>query len=321
MTRRLMACAVAAALLACPVAAQQRFTSRAEGVRVDVLVTDGSRRVGNLVAEDFELRDNGVLQRITRVDVEPQSPLSVICVFDASASVAGSRLRELVEAVRALIGRLRDPDRVAIVSFATHVSLPLTLTTEHDRARDAIDGLRAAGLTALRDATFAGLALRDTAPTRTLLLIFSDGDDTASWLPASRVVESAKRTDIVIYAVRVPEQGLVLVDPAVIGSPVPGGRYGQAPGTLKPQPFALKQDQHAKFLDEVTAETGGRVLRLEADKDLTPTFTSILGEFRDRYVLSYVPAGVDTPGWHELNVKVKAKSVKVTARRGYVVVP
>ena len=80
MTRRLLSCALAAAILAGPIAAQQRFTSRVEGVRVDVLVTDGSRRVGNLRADDFELRDNGVLQRITRVDLEPQTPLSVICV-------------------------------------------------------------------------------------------------------------------------------------------------------------------------------------------------------------------------------------------------
>jgi VWFA-related protein len=305
-------CTVMIALLIAPIEGQQRFTSRAEAVRVDVLITDGTRRVGNLTADDFEVRDNGVVQRVTQIDVEHLMPVNVICVFDASASVAGARLRELVSAGRALIDRLRDIDRIAVVSFATHVGLPLRLTTEHDRARDAIAGLSAAGQTALRDATFAGLALRDADQTRTLLLIFSDGDDTASWLAAPRVLESARRTDAVVYAVRASDPEAILLN----GPTFPGSRYGQPTGTLRPPPSA-PPDQHAKFLDLVTAETGGRVFRLDTDKDLTKAFTAILGEFRDRYVLSYTPIGVDTPGWHELSVRVKGKSVKVTARRGY----
>ena len=47
------------------------------------------------------------------------------------------------------------------------------------------------------------------------------------------------------------------------------------------------------------------------------TFIQTLAEFRDRYVLSYSPAGVAPTGWHRLEVKLKTKSGKVTARRGY----
>jgi hypothetical protein len=54
-----------------------------------------------------------------------------------------------------------------------------------------------------------------------------------------------------------------------------------------------------------------------SNKDLHATFAETLAEFRDRYVLSYTPTGVSTTGWHRLEVKLKGKSGKVTARRGY----
>ena len=74
MTRRLVVALIAAALPALlpsgPILASQKqsFSSRTLGVRVDVLVTDGRNPVGGLSAPDFELRDNGVVQRIEVVD-------------------------------------------------------------------------------------------------------------------------------------------------------------------------------------------------------------------------------------------------------------
>jgi VWFA-related protein len=67
----------------------------------------------------------------------------------------------------------------------------------------------------------------------------------------------------------------------------------------------------------VTEETGGRALFASTDVDLRSAFAQTLDEFRNRYVLSYTPTGVATTGWHRLDVKLKAKKGKVTARRGY----
>ena len=66
----------------------QRFRSGTIGVRVDVLVTDGGRLVRGLAADDFELRDDGVVQAVSEVELE-QIPLNLILVFDTSGSVAG----------------------------------------------------------------------------------------------------------------------------------------------------------------------------------------------------------------------------------------
>lgn len=67
----------------------QTFSSRAVGVRVDVMVTDGRTSVGGLTAADFELRDNGVLQTVQLLD--STEPINVVLAFDVSASAGGER--------------------------------------------------------------------------------------------------------------------------------------------------------------------------------------------------------------------------------------
>ena len=176
--------------------AAQQFKSGTVGVRVDVLVTNGQQLVRGLQASDFELRDEGVLQAVSQVDIE-EIPLNLILVFDTSGSMAGQRLQSLLEASRSLLDALREHDRVALLSFSSRVRLLAPLTTSREQIRGALATLTARGATSLRDAAFAGLALREADPGRTLLLIFSDGADTSSWLKTPGVLESARRTDAV----------------------------------------------------------------------------------------------------------------------------
>jgi Ca-activated chloride channel homolog len=282
----------------------QRFKSGIIGVRVDVLVTHGKELVRGLTARDFELRDEGVLQNVSEIEVE-QIPLNLILAFDTSGSVAGDRLRSLVQAGQSLLDRLRPDDRVALVSFATRVRLLAPLTPSRQQIQGAFATLAAQGATSLRDAAFAALALRDADPVRTLVLIFSDGADTASWLGSSAVIEAAKRTDTVVYAVAIAEQRSAYAISA----------KSRTSGIV--QRTVITVEEAGKFLDHLTEETGGRVMFANSNKDLRATFTQTLAEFRDRYVLSYTPTGVSPTGWHRLDVKLKGKSGKVTARRGY----
>ena len=93
MTRRLAVALIAAALpLSGPSLASQKqaFSSGALGVRVDVLVTDGSKPVAGLTASDFELRDNGVVQTIDVLDAS-DVPVNAVLALDTSASTAGQR--------------------------------------------------------------------------------------------------------------------------------------------------------------------------------------------------------------------------------------
>ena len=301
MTRLLVACALTLGIVITgPSVRAQRFRSGTIGVRVDVLVTHGQELVRGLNATDFELRDEGVLQKVSEIEVE-QIPLNLILAFDTSGSVAGARLHSLVQAGQSLLDRLRPDDRVALVSFATRVRLLATLTPSRQQIRGALAVLSAQGATSLRDAAFSALAMRDADPGRTLVLVFSDGADTASWLRPSAVIEAAKRTDAVVYAVAIAEQRAVY---QLGGRGITGVKVTTV-------------EEAGKFLEHLTEETGGRVMFSNSNKDLLATFTQTLAEFRDRYVLSYTPTGVSPTGWHRLDVKLKGKSGKVTARRGY----
>lgn len=108
-----------------PAPQQPRFTVRTDAVQVDVLVTHKGRTVSGLTADDFEVRDEGVLQRVEVVAAEA-SPLNIIYVVSTGgggareslrAKLATSNVRILVRAVEASLQTLRADDRVAFLSF------------------------------------------------------------------------------------------------------------------------------------------------------------------------------------------------------------
>ena len=263
-----------------PSAQQPTFSARREAVRVDALVTDRGKVVTGLGPGDFEIRDNGVLQTIDLVSFQ-QIPLNVFLAFDASASVSGERLKHLQTAGHALLDRLAKDDRSALLTFSHTVLLREALTGEAARVRKAITGVQPSGDTALIDGAYAAITLDPLDGGRNLLLVFSDGLDTASWLTPEGVLDSAKRSDFVVYGV------------------------------------SSRGPEDAKFLEDLTELTGGATLKIESTKDLSAAFLKILDEFRQRYLISYSPTGVASGGWHRLEVRVKGRRVTVKSRAGY----
>lgn len=122
MTRLVRAWVALAAALPIGTAAQQKFRSGVDVVRVDVLATENRAPLGNLSASDFELRDSGVVQTVQSADLE-SLPLSVIFVLDTSGSVAGSKMWNLNAAMDALLNGLREGDRAALVTFSHRIWL------------------------------------------------------------------------------------------------------------------------------------------------------------------------------------------------------
>jgi VWFA-related protein len=294
-----------------PAQAPPRYASGTAAVRVDVLVTVGNRPMTGLQASDFALRDNGVLQRITDVSQE-QLPLNVFCVLDVSGSVTGRPLARLKDATASLFGTLRDRDRAALVTFADRLVLHSPLTGDTNRLRALLDGMQAGGYTSFLDAAFAGLALREADDGRALMLLFSDGEDTASWLRARPVIEVARRTDVVIYPVTIKRPSPILTP--TVTSVNPGSPFTVKEVTMVGE---TRDDTPQKLLEALAYETGGRVIFVANDDKLQETFMRVLSEFRQRYVLSYTPTGVASEGWHTLAVTLVEKTGEVKARRGY----
>ena len=294
------------ALLALVTDAPQTYKVAVDGVRVDVLVSDGRRSVRGLTAADFELRDRGVVQAIDSVSFE-DVPLSVMLVLDTSSSVRGTALTHLKQAAAAVVDRLSPADRAALMTFNGAVSLNCDWTSDRSKLLAAIDGVDADGATALHDAAYAALMLRDRSPGRPLVLIFSDAADTASWLPGARVVELVQRHDAVVYAVTLLNRNTRPLGYLADFTSGIQARFENVAGAAFKEPF----------VERLAAESGGSVLSAEGSGELRSTFERIVAEFRSRYVLTYTPRGVETSGWHPLRVSLKGRSGRVTARRGY----
>jgi Ca-activated chloride channel homolog len=269
-------------------------------VRVDAMVTDGRRPVTGLTAANFEVKDNGVVQQVTEVQYETL-PLNVICALDVSSSVSGEPLARLKTALAALIDALADRDRAALLTFSGAVHLHSPLTNDRPRLRALSAQMTAGGTTSFYDAAFAGLALREADNGRTMLLLFSDADDTSSWLSARKLIAAARQADVVIYPVTIP-----------VAAALPSGNQR----FFQNDPDRVT-DPAQRLLEALADDTGGRVFFARDDDSLTRTFLSVLAEFRQRYVLTYEPTGVAASGWHDLDVKLKGKSGQVRARRGY----
>ena len=70
------------------------FGVQVDSVYVDAFVSQRRDPVVGLTAADFELKDNGVVQKIDLVSAEAL-PLTAVLVFDSSNSLAGERLAAL----------------------------------------------------------------------------------------------------------------------------------------------------------------------------------------------------------------------------------
>lgn len=288
---------------------QPRYHVGVDAVRVDVLVTDAhGRPVRGLEARDFELRDSGLPQHIDVVAFEDE-PVRVLLALDVSGSVAGEPLGHLRRAARSVLDLLGPNDRASVVNFGEQVRLTAPWTNDTRELSGALESSRAQGATALYDAAFAALMLRDRQPGRFLVIVFSDGADTSSWLSARDVVDLARRSDAVIYTVGVRHEER---------QPVAGYRVDVSSGVQWGVPDASDAQLREPFLAALSAETGGAFVTVESTLRLRATFTSILREFRTRYLLTYSPRGVSPTGWHPIDVTLTAPKGQVTARRGYV---
>ena len=69
------------------------------------------------------------------------------------------------------------------------------------------------------------------------------------------------------------------------------------------------------FIKDLADLTGGSIACSGRQANLRSTFTNIVTEFRNRYVLTYSPKGVAPGGWHPLDVRLKSGHGTLKARR------
>lgn len=152
------------------------------GQQVQVTLTAQGLPSGEAVDAD------SVRVRVAGVDVqavaEPageatQAQRSMVLLVDVSGSMAGDGIGSLKTAGAAFLQDVPADVSVGIVSFDDTSQVLLAPTQDRVAAQAAVEGLSAAGETALYDGVATGLEALGTEGDRTLVIL-SDGGDTAS---------------------------------------------------------------------------------------------------------------------------------------------
>jgi VWFA-related protein len=307
------------------------FPTRVELVYVDVFVTKKSAPVTGLASTDFRVEDNGVRQEVELLD-RAVVPTTAILVLDTSASVEGGHLVHMKEAARTLLSNLAPRDEAALVTFNEKVQLRQDATRDVRLVAAALDTVRPRGGTALIDAVYLALK-RPWGTGRPIIVLFTDGLDSASWLENEDLVQAARESSALLHVVGTEALGAPTFWPRPTGSfpkrrtgvPQPGdpGRLASLRSAVARAGSRSKQADgesgYVYLLRRAAETTGGAYWAVEATEDLPATFRRILEASAARYVLRYEPTGVPRAGRHRLEVSVRRRGVDVRARQEYVV--
>jgi len=281
------------------------FRSKTDAVMVDATVRDEKRRsITGLTADDFEVIDNGVPQRVHDLSYG-KLPVDITIALDVSHSVSGGLLDRLRQAVVQLMGDLGKDDRLKLVLFNMKVTRTFDYTRDVRTVERAIRGATAGGGTSFYDAMSVTLVSESPPDRRQLAVFFTDGNDSTSTTSDDVLVEVARRTRATLAFVVPAATARVLNLTTVSG------------GVTFSTPIQQLQAPSPPLLRTLTRETGGTVFPVAATANLSTAFKTVLNEFRSAYVLYYSPRGVDRAGYHSIEVNVKRDGVQVQARRGY----
>lgn len=282
---------------------------RTDLVTVPVSVSDAKgRRVAGLTQQEFEVLDEG-----RRVEVayfaSGAERVALLFLLDASGST-----RDIVtqqrETALALFSRFGAGSRLSVVAFREQPEVLLPFTTEARRAQAAFRfPVLPERRTAIFDAALA--AVRDFpkgAPQpaeRRIVILVSDGLDTASATSAAEVVKEAKAYGVSFYVIHLP-------------------LYAPAGDRLAPR-------APAKGFRELAEKTGGQffvigdaraALNPRAEFDLQPVFRAIAEDLQGQYVLGYHAGDIERgKRLHRVEVRLTAgdkRNLRVRSlREGY----
>ncbi len=269
------------------------FPASVEAVYVDAVVMEGSRPIADLTALDFELRDEGVVRPVELVARE-SLPLLGLLVFDTSGSVAGDKLVALRSAAEDFLGIFGPADTVGLLSFSDEIGWAARPTRDRSEVREALAGLRARGATSALDALYTALVLPST-PGRSLVVVFSDGEDNLSWLGEAQVRRVVERSNALVH---------------VVGMTPPASD----PSRRMPRPGEAAS---VRIFREIAELTGGRYWPADSPARLREAFAALAKVLQARCVLRFEPAPGRREGWHRIELRLRERSGQVQARKGY----
>jgi Ca-activated chloride channel family protein len=286
-------CGVVSAAAA--VSAQQKqeptFKTGTQVVSMFVTVQDAQKRlVASLTQDDFEIFDNDKPQPITYFD-NSIHPINVVTMLDTSGSMTLT-IDLLKQAAEQFVIRLLPDDKCRVGAFNDKIQFGRAeFTNNRDHLISDIKDLDYGNGTRLWDAVGASLDELKPLDGRRVVLVFTDGDDTASKASLGNVIDRSRADEVMVYAIGLESRFMA--------------------GT---QMVRTKPD---RGLRKIADETGGGYFELTRAQELASTFTQVAQELHSQYVLGFAPTQLDGK-IHKLTLKLKPAGLTARARKSYV---
>jgi Ca-activated chloride channel family protein len=250
--------------------------------------------VSGLSKDDFRIYENGILQQIKDFSHE-DIPVTVGILVDNSGSMAPKR-DDVIAAALAFARSSNPQDQMFVVNFNDDVwfGLPadIPFTDRREQLQGALSAIRTIGQTSLYDGIVAGLDhLKQGNRDKKVLILITDGGDTASKHNLGEVVDLAQQSAAVIYAI---------------------GIFDEQDG-----------DQNPAVLKRLAKEAGGEAFFPQSSRDITAICEGIARDIRNQYTLTYIPK-IASPDGRYRTIVARASShdrghVSVRTRAGYLV--
>lgn len=265
---------------------------RTDLVVVPVFVTDGrGRRFSGLTQSDFRVLDNGRPIETSYFAAGAES-VALLFLLDASGSTRET-ITQQREAALALFSQFGERSRVAVMQFRESAEPTQDFTRDLRAARKgfqiaSLPDRRTAIFDAARDSIRAFSTAGGSAAERRIVILISDGLDTASTNTPASVIAEANAGGVSFYVIHVP--------------------------LYTPRDGRLAARRPSKGFRELAEKTGGQFfvvgdartsLDPRAEHDLTPVFRAIAEDLQSQYVLGYhaSAAGAEA-GTHRVEVRL-----------------
>jgi Ca-activated chloride channel family protein len=273
-------------------------------VLVDATVkTKTGQIMGDLKQDSFELREDGVSQKI-EVFSRDELPVNVALVLDLSDSI-GPFLGPLRDAANTALAALKPEDEVALFTFSTEAELRAPFTNDKTVIAKQISGFQVGGATNINDGIFiAAKYLLNLPPKgrRVIILISDDVGTDAGGQGTRDIVTETIAADAVVYNLKIPGYN--------------------PPGTL----FAAAMIPGLVNIHKVTDQTGGEIFDVQDVAHLDAVFRALIERIKTRYTLGYYTKATGATGKpHKLDVRLQSSYGKkghdyvVLTKSGYYV--
>jgi len=298
-----------------------RINTLVVSVPVSVKSRDGVS-ISNLRREDFHIFEDGVEQEIAYFE-SPEArsksvnkPLTLVLLLDNSDSTQ-FKLKEIKDAAIAFVDQLGPEDRILVMAFDKNVRVLTQQTMDRNTLRDTISRMQSGGGTRLYDALDSVLAWLARISGRKVVVLLTDGVDTASVKATYEgTVRAAEQLDAAVYSIQYNTYADFADNSSRQTSAV--GMDATAHMTKSGELASEAYKRGTRYLRLLAAKTGGRFEYTDSIKNLSRSFGSIAEELRQQYTLGYYPKNRIVNGVRQLTVRIGMPNVVIRGRKSYV---